>query len=561
MGYFEENSLHFMIKYTPASQLSFDQFKHPFEQQLDPSNRWVIMAQMVPWDSMVSIFRKPMSSTRGRGSVDLRHVLGALLVKHIEGLSDEDTIQYIQENIYAQYFIGLRGFTITPVFVPSLFVEIRKRLGPEGVMRLNDLLLEQAQQLKAIKHRKAPQKSVPASGKGPDDKNPPTSASRVAPPGEKDTNTSGASSDEASKETSVHRGTLKLDATVAPQHITFPTDTGLLHHARKISEDIIDTLWAHHKHLWVSKPRTYRRQADALYLSFQKNRKKSIRHIRKMRKAGLGYLKRNLGHIERMLDDHGSQACPPAMDHHQWHKLRVIHELYRQQTWMYRHRSQRIDDRIVSLAQPWIRPIQRGKKHRKVEFGAKLNISETNGFCRLDQWDYSNFNESNFLVEQIEAYQCLYGYYPASVLVDKIYLTHKNRNYLSANGIEHYGAPLGRPPLMSTTEKRERKKKQSKRSEIEGRFGVMKEKYGLAKIKMKRPDTTIVCIGAILLAYNLIRLAKASLNLILCCLTQRIKALDEIIIQMIESYITKLSTKWQQIMIYHSRPAVGGANF
>jgi len=75
-----------MINYTPASQLTIEEFKHPFERQLDPANRWVRMAQLVPWDNMASLFRKQMSSKCGRGSVDLRHVLGALLVKHIEGL-------------------------------------------------------------------------------------------------------------------------------------------------------------------------------------------------------------------------------------------------------------------------------------------------------------------------------------------------------------------------------------------------------------------------------------------------------------------------------------------
>lgn len=106
-----------------------------------------------------------MSKGQGRASVDLRIVVGALLVKHIESIPDEDTIQYIQENIYAQYFVGLASFQTKPVFSPTLFVEIRKRLGLAGPnnsmicfycifrsMRRNTHL-QQAHRLRVIKHR------------------------------------------------------------------------------------------------------------------------------------------------------------------------------------------------------------------------------------------------------------------------------------------------------------------------------------------------------------------------------------------------------------------------
>jgi hypothetical protein len=53
--------------------------------------------------------------------------------------------------------------------------------------------------------------------------------------------------------------------------------------------------------------------------------------------------------------------------------LLVVTEVYRQQLWMYEHESKRIDDRIVSITQPHIRPIVRGKAGKPVEFGAKLS--------------------------------------------------------------------------------------------------------------------------------------------------------------------------------------------
>ena len=110
-----------MINYTPASELSLQLFRTPFDAALCPQTRWVRMADLIPWDEMATVFLRSMSVAEGRPSVDLRTVLGTLLVKHMENLSDERTIEYIQENIYAQYFVGLRSsFQAEPVCTPPV---------------------------------------------------------------------------------------------------------------------------------------------------------------------------------------------------------------------------------------------------------------------------------------------------------------------------------------------------------------------------------------------------------------------------------------------------------
>jgi hypothetical protein len=53
----------------------------------------------------------------------------------------------------------------------------------------------------------------------------------------------------------------------------------------------------------------------------------------------------------------------------------VVRELYRQQKEMYERKENRIDHRIVSISQPHIRPIVRGKAGSAVEFGGKISIS------------------------------------------------------------------------------------------------------------------------------------------------------------------------------------------
>ena len=209
-----------MIKYTPASELSLQLFRTPFDAALSPHNRWVRMADLVPWDEMATVFLRSISVAEGRPPVDLRTVLGTLLVKHIENLSDERTIEYIQENIYAQYFVGLRSsFQAEPVFVPHLFVTIRKRLGKQGSKAVNDMLIAQAHKLKVIKHRARPSDQVP----------PPRPPKQEAQqPDEEDYKVIEASAKAEDTQPPSppppprNRGTLVIDATVGPGRYCLP---------------------------------------------------------------------------------------------------------------------------------------------------------------------------------------------------------------------------------------------------------------------------------------------------------------------------------------------------
>jgi hypothetical protein len=95
-----------MIKYTPSSQLTLENFKHPFHNQLKPDNRWVLLAELVPWDELAGIYAKNLDPNAGRLSVDIRMVLGALIIKHKITLSDRDTVAMISENMYMRVSRG-----------------------------------------------------------------------------------------------------------------------------------------------------------------------------------------------------------------------------------------------------------------------------------------------------------------------------------------------------------------------------------------------------------------------------------------------------------------------
>ncbi|RKN64608.1 hypothetical protein D7M11_33730 [Paenibacillus ginsengarvi] len=143
------------------------------------------------------------------------------------------------------------------------------------------------------------------------------------------------------------------------------------------------------------KPRTYREKARRAYLSLAKQRRIGYRALRRGIGKQLTFIKRDLRIIEEL-------AAITALSRRQYKQLLVIQELYRQQRLMYTKRVYHVEDRIVSIHQPHIRPIVRGKAKAKVEFGAKVSVSMVQGYAFLERRQWDNFNEGVTLIESVE---------------------------------------------------------------------------------------------------------------------------------------------------------------
>jgi len=224
-----------------------------------------------------------------------------------------------------------------------------------------------------------------------------------------------------------------------------------LNQARKHTEKIIDFLYEQVKNQLDKKPRTYRKLARKNYLKVAKKRRPFQKERRKAVKKQLQYIKRNIFHIKQLVYIGANLS---KLSIRQYKILLVISEIYRQQLWLYENKKKSIDNRIVSLNQPHVRPIIRGKAGKTVEFGAKLSASYFDGYVFLDRISWNNFNESTDLKIQIESFKKYTGYYPESVHVDKIYRTQKNRAWCKERGIRISGPPLGRPPANISKEKK-----------------------------------------------------------------------------------------------------------
>jgi hypothetical protein len=375
-----------MYRKRDRKQVSIDEFIPPFGGKLSADNRWVRLSQVIPWDRIEDRYTAKFGAC-GNVAIPLRVALGALIIKEKCGFSDEETVENISENNYMQYFVGYKEFNPRKPFVPSLMVEFRKRINMAEIQRIIDETDED-------------QGGQPGTGGGENE------------------------------------GTLMLDATCAPADIRYPTDLGLLHESREALESIVDTLWENMTHKPPVKPRTYRVKARKAFLRVEKQRHRRYKTIRTGIGQQLRYVRRDLKIIGSLLKE---TASLDALSARQYKNLLVISEIYRQQREMYEGKCHRVEDRIVSLSQPHVRPIVRGKASAEVEFGAKIAVSKINGCCRIETLSWDNFNEGTRLIEAAERYHERFGCFPKVILADTLYRTRENHHYCKANGIRLSG--------------------------------------------------------------------------------------------------------------------------
>ena len=475
-----------MVHAKDYNQLKFEFIKTPFEHKVDKENRWIRLAQLIPWNDFAALYNSSFNSPRGRSTIDARVAVGAMIIKHRLNISDEETIEQIKENPYLQYFLGFSEYEYKQPFAASLFVEIRRRLGKDKIRLMTS--------------------SLPTLSSG---------ATSEANRNDEDDDESGQDQQRENK------GTLIIDATVAGQKMAYPTDFNMLNQVRESSEKIIDEL--HKLTKYKVKPRTYRVNARKHYLAVAKRKRLSAKGRHRAIKAQLNFIKRNFKTIEAHLDEIAKkqETLRIPLSRFWLKRYWVIQQVYAQQLQMHKSGENRCDDRIVSLSQPHIRPIIRGKKGKKVEFGAKIGFRLCNGYSTVDTISWNAYNESADLVKHVEHYFEENGCYPEKVLADPIYGTRENRKYLNKNDIIFGGKPLGRPKketeenkAVLRAEKAKRKQMYQGRIPIEGKFGQGKNAYGLDNIAARTLETSESWIAMIFLVMSLVKLAKDFLRLL-----------------------------------------------
>ena len=253
-----------------------------------------------------------------------------------------------------------------------------------------------------------------------------------------------------------------------------------------------------------------RRAARWDYLTLSKSKKRTAKKIQEGIRKQLQYIRRDIGFIVDIIRKTRLKVSEKVAD-----LLNTIATLYEQQLYMYENHVHTVPDRIVSISQPWVRPIVRGKTHANTEFGAKLHISMVDGYAKIERLSFDAFNEATDFFSAVEGYRQEHGCYPQRILVDKIYRNRETISWCKAQGIQLTGPSLGRPAKNAERTKRAKKQEYQDicdRNIVEGEFGVGKRSYGLNRIMAHLQETSFCVIGIALLCMNLAKRLRSLLR-------------------------------------------------
>lgn len=204
-----------MYKRKPA-QTSLDEFVFPYGS-LNPKNRWVVLASLIPWDEVEAGYAKQFVDN-GAPAHPARMAFGVLVAKHVLGCSGRDLVSAVEENPYLQFFVGLHEFSDECPFGASTAGGFRRRFPAGEVNRINEIVMR--------------------AQAGRERKDEPEDDGNDEPPASEDALGGGWEAMAAEG----NEGTLVLDATVCPPDVRYPQDAGLPDEAREKLEAIVDDL-------------------------------------------------------------------------------------------------------------------------------------------------------------------------------------------------------------------------------------------------------------------------------------------------------------------------------
>ena len=195
-------------------------------QQLDYNDPLIQLAQAIPWNEFEQSFSQYYTKSTGSPSKPIRLMVGLLMLKQLEDLSDEKVVLQFKRNPYYQVFCGLTELSNKPPCHSTELVKFRNRIGKKGVEKIFQM-------------------SVQLHGR------------------------------------SALEDTVNIDTTVQEKNITYPTDA-------KLAIKIINRLNKLSKAQGIQQRRTYKKEVKNLRLSIRhfrhprrrKSAKKALKRLR-----------------------------------------------------------------------------------------------------------------------------------------------------------------------------------------------------------------------------------------------------------------------------------------
>ena len=117
----------------PPEAQTDDQFRSSLEAILDPGHELIQLAALIDWGRFDDAFGAHHYDRKGRPGLPTRLMVGLHLLKHMKGLSDDETCAAWLENPYFQAFCGETHLQHRLPFDRSSMTRRRKRIGAEEI--------------------------------------------------------------------------------------------------------------------------------------------------------------------------------------------------------------------------------------------------------------------------------------------------------------------------------------------------------------------------------------------------------------------------------------------
>jgi IS5 family transposase len=406
----------------------------------------------IPWFKLTQLLPTKKNPTGAPSYLKPAGLFGLMFLKHYTGMSDEKLIDAFNTNYAYQMFCGCVIDPLHPIRDKAFVSRVRKFLAFHCEMQKLQMVLMQAW-----------------------------------------------------KSELPHKNMLLMDATCYEVNIRFPTDVKLLWGACGwLWEQQIPLICKFHK---IAIPRSKYKIQKIKQLSYQKQRKPSYKKSQKRRHSLLLLLKKGIDVYQNMLNIASDIIIKGTV----YERFKTIKTLYHQQYYLFYGKNTSVKHRIVSLSQPHIRPILRGKENKPIEFGIKAHLMQVGGINIIEYHSFEAFNETTRLKNAVYKHNTIFGRC-THLAADGIYPTNRNRVYCTSKGIQTNFVRKGKRKPDKDTDRIKAILNKERSTRLEGSFGNQKEHYGLRKIKARTPETQILWMFFGVMTANAVTIAKRRRN-------------------------------------------------
>jgi len=317
---------------------------------------------------------------------------------------------------------------------------------------------------------------------------------------------------------------LWVDTTCITANIHYPVDWVLLRDATRTLIKSILVIRRHGLKHRIGPPEQFITEINKLVMEMSHTRKK--KHGAKIRKTILRRMKRLLKTIEaharryyELLDQHWDQTdLSRKQAETVLSRMQNVIEQLPKAIWQAHERmigERRVDNRekILSLYEPDVRVMVRGKSGAEVEFGNALYLVENEDGLIVD-WKYMKEqppSDSVLVKESIERVIGNYGK-PESYTADRGFSSKANSDYLHEERIYDAICPKSVNTLGERLQEPQFGELQKRRAGTEARIGIFKNVYTGRPLRSKGTHHRGNRIGWCILAHNLWKLASMAVE-------------------------------------------------